>query len=58
MYKDPIIEEVWRLKEEYAQKHGNNAAKIFADLRRREKLHPERVVEFGTETMQVESSDR
>ena len=43
MYYDEVIEDVWRNRDEYAQKHNNSLAEIVADLRRREKEHPERM---------------
>ena len=44
MYKDPIIDEVWRNRDAYAQAHGHDLNKIVADLQKREKEHPGRVV--------------
>ena len=45
MDKDEIIAEVWRNRDAYARKHHNNLDEIVADLRRREKSHPERFVD-------------
>jgi len=45
MNKDEIIAEVWRNRDGYARKHHNNLDEIVADLRKREKSHPERIVD-------------
>lgn len=44
MYKDEIIEDVWRNRDTYAKEHHNDLDEIVADLRRRQQAHPERVV--------------
>ena len=45
MYTDEIIEEVWSNRDAYAQKHHNNLDEIVADLRKREKTHPDQIVD-------------
>ena len=45
MYTDEIIEEVWRNRDAYAKKHHNNLDEIVADLREREKAHPNQIVD-------------
>ena len=45
MHKDEIIAEVWRNRDAYAREHHNNLDEIVADLRRREKAHPARIVD-------------
>ncbi len=45
MYKDEIIAEVWRNRDEYARKHNYNLDEMVADLREREKSHPEKIVD-------------
>ena len=45
MYKDEIIAEVWRNRDAYAGAHHHNLSEIVADLRRREREHPHRVVD-------------
>ena len=45
MYRDDIIAEVWRNRDAYARSHHNNLDEIVADLRKRQQLHPERVVD-------------
>lgn len=37
MYKDEIIEEVWRNRDAYVETHSNDLPKIIADLVRRQK---------------------
>ena len=45
MYKDEIIAEVWRNRDAYAKAHHNDLDEIVADLRKREREHPQRVVD-------------
>ncbi|MBI5723988.1 MAG: hypothetical protein HZA50_08530 [Planctomycetes bacterium] len=45
MYKDEIITEVWRNRDEYAQAHHYNLNEIVDDLRKRQQAHPQRVVD-------------
>jgi hypothetical protein len=45
MYKDEIIAEVWRNRDAYTQAHHNNLNEIVADLRKREQMHPHRLVD-------------
>ena len=45
MYTDEIIAEVWRNRDAYVQEHHNNLDEIVADLRRREKTHPNQIVD-------------
>ena len=46
MKADPIIEEVRRIRQEYAQRFGYDLRAVAADLREREQRHPERLVSF------------
>ena len=46
MKADPIIEEVRRIREEYAKRFNYDLRAIAADLRKREQRHPERLVSF------------
>ena len=39
MYRDEIISEVWRNRDEYAAEHHHDLAKIVADLKRKQR-HP------------------
>lgn len=43
--KDEIIAEVWRNRDAYAQAHHHDLDAMVADLRKREKEHPQRVVD-------------
>jgi hypothetical protein len=45
MYTDEIIAEVWRNRDAYTKKHHNNLDEIVADLREREKTHPNQIVD-------------
>lgn len=45
MYKDEIIAEVWRNRDAYARAHHHDLNEIVADLRKREKEHPHRVID-------------
>ena len=45
MYKDEIIEDVWRNRDAYAQEHHHDLNEIVADLQKREREHPQRVVD-------------
>jgi len=45
MYKDEIIAEVWRNRDDYVREHHYDLDEIVADLQRREKTHPEKVVD-------------
>jgi hypothetical protein len=46
MEADPIIEEVRRIRQEYARRFGYDLRAIATDLRKREQKHPERLVSF------------
>lgn len=46
MEPDPIIEEVRRIRQEYAARFGYDLHAIAADLRKREQQHRERLVSF------------
>lgn len=45
MYRDEIIEEVWRIRDEYVKQHHYNLDEIVEDLRRRQAEHPSRIVD-------------
>ena len=53
MYKDEIIAEVWRNRDAYAKKHHYNLDEIVADLRMREKSHPDKIVDHRTKSSSV-----
>ena len=44
MKPDPIIAEVYRAKDQFARKIGNDVGKLFERLREDAKKHPERMV--------------
>jgi hypothetical protein len=46
MYDDPIVEEVRRVRQEYAKRFDYDVRAIAVDLREREQQHPERLVSF------------
>lgn len=46
MKADPIVEEVRRVRHDYAQEFGFDLRAMAAHLREREQLHPERLVSF------------
>jgi hypothetical protein len=45
MYKDEVIEEVWRIRDQYVKQHHYNLDEIVEDLRRRQAAHPSRIVD-------------
>jgi hypothetical protein len=45
MYRDEVIEEVWRIRDAYVEQHHHSLDEIVADLRRRQAEHPERIVD-------------
>lgn len=46
MLTDPIVDEVRRVRREYAQQFGYDLRALAADLRKREQQHAERLVSF------------
>ena len=46
MRDDPIVEEVRRIRDEYAKQFGYDLRAIAADLRKREQAHCDRLVTF------------
>ncbi|HPO15082.1 MAG TPA: hypothetical protein PLI09_16690 [Candidatus Hydrogenedentes bacterium] len=44
MKADPILKEVYRMKDEFAREIGNDAGRLCAFLRESAKNHPERIV--------------
>jgi hypothetical protein len=45
MYRDEVIEEVWRIRDEYVKQHHYNLDEIVEDLRRRQSEHPSRIAD-------------
>ena len=58
MFEDPIVEEVRRVRQEYAKRFNYDLHAIAADLRKREQEHPERLVSFPAKTPQKRKSTR
>jgi hypothetical protein len=48
MYRDEIIEEVWRNRDAYAEEHGHDLARIVADLQRRQVKRHGKIVDRRT----------
>lgn len=46
MHSDPIVEEVRRIRQEYARQFNYDLQAMAADLQKREQQHPERLVSF------------
>lgn len=46
MRNDPIVEEVRRIREEYARQFGHDLRAMAADLRKREQGHRDSLVTF------------
>jgi len=46
MRNDPIVEEVRRIRQEYAKQFDYDVRAMAADLRKREQEHPDRLVSF------------
>lgn len=44
MPADPILQEVYAIKDKLARQYGGNAHKLFKHLREAAKKHPERMV--------------
>jgi hypothetical protein len=58
MKADPIIEEVRRIRQEYAQRFGYDLRAVAADLREREQRHPERLVSFPPKPARKEKASK
>ncbi len=49
MKPDPILEELWRVKDDLAREAGYDLDRIFAELRAAEALHPGPVIRSAEE---------
>ncbi len=49
-WRDPVVEEIRRYREEYAEKFDFDLEKIFLDLRRQQEETPGPVVSFSHKT--------
>ncbi len=48
MFTDPIVDEVRRVRQEYARQFNYDLRAIAADLRKQEQHHMERLISFPT----------
>ena len=46
MINDPIVEEIRKIRQEHAKKYNYDLRKIAAELKKKEQLHPEKLVNF------------
>ncbi len=44
MYNDNVIKEVWVNRDAYTELHHHDINEIIADLRKRERQHPEKII--------------
>lgn len=58
MFEDPIVEEVRRVRQEYAKRLNYDLHAIAADLRKQEQQHPERLVSFPPKSPHKKRSAR
>jgi hypothetical protein len=56
MQTDPIVEEVRRIRQEYAKQFGYDLHAIAADLRKHEQQHPERLISLSPKPAEKEQS--
>ena len=47
MKDDPIVEEVRRARQEYAERFNSDLKAVVADLKKHEQEHPERLVSYS-----------
>lgn len=46
MYKDEIIKEIHKYREEYAKSFNYDLNAIFRDLKNKQKAHPEKIIKL------------
>ena len=46
MYKDEILEEIYKNREEYAKRFNYNLDAIFQDLKNKQAVHPHKIVKL------------
>jgi hypothetical protein len=56
MDSDPIVEEVRRVRQEYAKQFGYDLHALAADLRKHEEQHSERLVSFAPKHVHQEKT--
>jgi hypothetical protein len=58
MYHDEVIDEVWRIRDEYVKQHHYSLDEIVEDLRRRQAEHPSKIVDRRQQrTQETEKRD-
>jgi hypothetical protein len=55
---DPVLAEVWRIKEEIAQEHGYDVRRIAAAAIEAQNQHPERIVDRSTRSAEQAGADQ
>jgi len=45
MYKDEVIEEVWKNRDKYAEQNNNDLTKIVTDIKRRQVMSKKKFVD-------------
>ncbi len=50
MYRDEIITEVWRLRDQYADQHNHNMTEIIADLKKRQQTPHSKLIDLRDRT--------
>jgi hypothetical protein len=45
VYRDEVLEELWRIRDQYVAEHHHDLDEIVEDLRRRQTEHPDRLVD-------------
>ena len=45
---DPLLQEIWRIKDKLSASYGHDVHRLFAEARKREKLSGHRVVNLQT----------
>jgi hypothetical protein len=58
MFEDPIVEEVRRVRQEYAKQFNYDLRAMAADLRKQEQQHSERLVSFPPKSPRKRRSAR
>lgn len=51
MQDDPVVDEVRRIRHAYAKRFGFDVRAIVADLRKKERAHPDRLVSFAPKSV-------
>ena len=51
MQNDPVVDEIRRIRHDYAKRFGFDLRAMVADLRRKEQQHPDRLVSFNPKSV-------